>query len=88
MLLISKYILYNSILGKVCSKIYNVHIANLNYDGETDCVISWNGCQDHEISISQTIPRITGNDRRLLSLKLISDGISNTRNDIINQMSK
>ena len=48
--------------------------------------IKWIGEPEHEIETFKSItaqPRITGNERRILGLELLANGITNTRNRII-----
>ena len=53
------------------------------YKNEMEVLLKFNGCLNHEKSIFISKIRCVGIEREKLAIKLVANGISNTRNEII-----
>ena len=68
---------------KNCNMIYTGTIESL-FSNKIEIILRYSGLANHKKSIYISKSRCVGIEREKLAIKLVADGISNTRNEIIN----
>ena len=70
-------------VDKTCDIVF-IGIIDKPFENNMEITLNWNGSPNHQDRIHRIAKhRCTGLERKNLALKLVANGISNTRNDMI-----